>query len=162
MKSFLQCWNVFANSVVFILSDLLSCGSKIVPTCNLTLSASGTLVPASHITTSQTILQQPQLLVVPSHALAQPVPSPPHRPESGGSSSGSTTLSATSSPPPGDELAHNSTAASTSASATAVPTASGGGGQLPGPSPRKKPRKQAHVHKEDDPNNWVADEVRWA
>ena len=94
--------------------------------------------------------QQPQVLTVPSaaHLLLQPAPSPPKRPESGGSSSGSTTLSATSSPPlagagSGDELA----------------AAAGGAGQpgSAGPSPRKKPRKQAHVNREDDQNNWADD-----
>ena len=111
------------------------------------------------LTSQATTHLQPQVLTVPSaaHLLLQPAPSPPKRPESGGSSSGSTTLSATSSPPlagtgSGDEL---STAA-----------AGGGAGQpgsgSAGPSPRKKPRKQAHVNREDDQNNWAddGDEVR--
>jgi len=132
---------------------------QFVNASNLTVVPASTTVAGAAqalgaLTSQATTHLQPQVLTVPSaaHLLLQPAPSPPKRPESGGSSSGSTTLSATSSPPlagtgSGDEL---STAA-----------AGGGAGQpgsgSAGPSPRKKPRKQAHVNREDDQNNWADD-----
>ena len=148
---------------LFLIADIpSSLPPQIVTATNLTVvpastsatSAAQALGGLASLATAQQ-QQQPQVLTVPSaaHLLLQPAPSQLERHESGGSSSGSTTLSATSSPPlagagSGDELS----------------TAAAGAGQpgSAGPSPRKKPRKQAHVNREDDQNNWGddGDEVR--